>query len=273
MTQDIMTQDIMTYTLVGSRAMKTWFQDAREPKDWDWFCDIPGSHKNFTYMGEPHEVFADERLYAWPWGHTADPDELYTIKISHGHWEVNGPAGWDKHARDIIFLSRKGAQFKRELYDILLPIWKEKYKKNPVSLNKTSDEFFDDAVKRKYQHDSLHESVAYGERPLYESILRDGSDVAVDSSKFRAMDYETQLRLVREEVYATALERILIPRDYKGSPGAAYWWALRRTATSLFKGEWSLFLLTHLDDLRRPDCDYVKRHLANQGRLRPDGGK
>lgn len=255
-------------TLIGSRAMKHWFPDAREPGDYDWHGDEAGG---FCGGCTCDDVFIDARLAAWDWDAIATPDEIYTLKISHSFWEINGPKSWDKHAADIVFLSRKGARFLRPLYDIVLPIWKERYRRNPTNLDQSAGKFFADAVVRKYDHDSLHESIAYGDRPLFESILRDGSEVAVDSSKFWAMDHATQIMTVREEVYATALERILIPNDYSGSPGRAYHWALRRTATSLFKGEWALFLLLNLDELMRPDCDYRRRHLDNKHKLRPYG--
>lgn len=265
----------MTVTLVGSRAVKSIFPDAREPKgDWDFFSDRPVTGYPAAPGAHEHtDLFTDDRLGQWDWGAIAKPDELYTIKISHAFWEINGPQHWNKHASDIRFLSRHGTQFIRPLYDILLPIWKEKYKRNPVSLDKTADKFFADAVDRKYDHDSLHESVAYGDRPLYERVLKDGSEVAVDNAKFFAMDLETQFKLVREEIYATALERILIPGNYEDSPSAAYAWSLRRTATSLFKGEWALFLMHHIDELAMPDCNYLKRHLDNLHKLRSNGAK
>jgi hypothetical protein len=259
-------------TVIGSRAMKIWYDDSRAPKgDWDYHSDKPVDPEYFEGLSGRHDVFVDERLGQWRWKEWANPNELYTLKISHSFWEINGPRSWDKHASDVVFLSRKGAEFIRPLYDIVLPIWKERYRRNPTNTNQSKDKFFADAVVRKYDHDSLHESVAYGDRPLYESILKDGSDVAVDTDKFFRMDLETQLKLVREEIYATALERILIPKDYRGSPGAAYYWALRRTVTSLFKGEWALFLMLHLDRLMRPDYDYVGRHRANMHLLRPIG--
>jgi hypothetical protein len=262
----------VTVTLIGSRAMAHWFPDAREPKgDWDWQGSHPVESCAVTLKGDRHDTFVDERLGTWPWGSIATPDELYTLKISHSFWEINGSKSWDKHASDIVFLSRKGAQFLRPLYDIVLPIWKERYKRNPTNLNQSAGKFFADAVQRKYDHDSIHESIAYGDEPLYMSILRDGSEVAVDNSKFWAMCHDAQIKCVREEIYATALERILIPRNYKGSPRAAYHWALRRTATSLFKGEWALFLMLNLDELMQPDCDYMTRHITNMHMLKPIG--
>lgn len=239
--------------------MRHHFSDSRTPGDWDW--------QSYKEIDLPGDVFVDPRLAGWDWGFIAGPDELYTMKISHSFWEINGPSNWNKHASDIVFLSRKGCSFLRDLYDLLLPIWKERYQQHRTSLDKTAGEFFGDAVKRRYVHDSVHETIAYGDRPLYESILKPGSEVMVDSEKFWKMDHETKIKLVREEIYATALERILIPNDYVGSPAAAYAWALRRTATSLFKGEWALFVMLNLDELFKPDCDYLTRHIDNKHKL------
>lgn len=252
-------------TLIGSTAARHWFDDFRKPNDLDYHSASP-----VVYQGlERADIFVDERLGQWKWGSIATPEELYTLKISHSFWEVNGPKNWDKHASDIIFFQRKGVEFNRELYDIVLPIWKELHKRNPTNLNQNKDNFFKDAVKRKYDHDSVHASIAYGDYPLYEDILKEGSDVAVDNSKFWAMDEETRFKTIREEIYATALERILIPNDYRGSPGSAYHWAIRRTATSLFKGEWALYLMLNYDRLARPDCNYLQRHLDNMDKLIP----
>ena len=253
-------------TLIGSRAIKMHFPSFREPNDWDWQSAEPVADWRTDDIGGRHDLFVDPRLAAWNWGTVATPDELYTMKISHGYWDINGT--WDKHAADIVFLQRKGCKFIPELHIILLAIWKDRYPKNKISLDKTADEFFGDHVPKVYVHDTVHASVAYHERPWFESILKDGSEVLVDNAKFWALPLESKLELVREELYTIALERVLIPNDYKGSPGLAYRWALRRTAVSLFKNKWATFLLLHLDELSRPDVDYVKRHKENAHKLR-----
>lgn len=263
-------------TLIGSRAAKHWFDDFREPKDYDYHtnshADAEDCKQWFRDLGsETPDVFVDERLGQWKWDRIATPEELYTMKVSHSFWEINRDAGnWNKHMSDVIFFQRKGVEFNRELYDILKPIWKELHAPHRTSLAQNKQNFFNDAVKRTYDHDSIHASIAYGDHPLYEDILVPGEDVMVDNDKFfNGMDYETQLKCVREEVYATALERILIPKNYSGSPGAAYAWALRRTITSLFKGEWALWTVLNYDTLSRPDCDYMQRHLDNADKLIP----
>jgi hypothetical protein len=254
-------------TLIGSTAAKQWFMDFRNPQDEDWHTGDPA----YKGLEHPHgmDVFVDERLDAWNWDFIATPEELYTMKVSHAFWEINRDSNnWNKHMSDVVFFQRHKVDFIRELYDILFPIWKDLHGRKITNLKQGKGAFFKDAVTRVYDHDSIHDSVAYGDHPLYEDILVPGEDVMVDSSKFfEGMDYETQLKLVREEVYATALERILIPNGYKGSPAAAYAWALRRTITSLFKGEWALWTVLHYSDLARPDCDYKQRHLDNQDKL------
>jgi hypothetical protein len=209
-----------------------------------------------------HESFPEE----WNGYDYATLDFLYTLKISHSFWEINGT--WDKHAADIYWLQKNtDVEFLPEVYDIVYPVWKELHGKKKTNLAQGKQTFFADAVVRKYDHDSLHDSVCYHDEPWYLSILKDGEEVLTDWEKFMALPYESQLQLVREEIYATALERIVIPKNYKVSPQWAYAWALRRTATSLFKGKWALWLMLHYSDVFRADMDYVARHKSRADRL------
>ncbi|QOI67571.1 hypothetical protein SEA_BEUFFERT_203 [Streptomyces phage Beuffert] len=245
--------------LVGSRALKWWFADSREPNDVDYFSDTPI---------EGAETFWHPDLAGYEWldNQAATPIELYTIKISHSFWDLHGT--WNKHMYDIAFLQNKGYGYiVPELYDILYPIWEERYGKKKVNLNASPEDFFNKNVVRIFDHDSIHRSIAYHDRPLYESILRDGHEVMVDKAKFDALSYEDKLRLVREEVYATALERQIIPSGYTSSPRGAYAWALKKTITSFSKGWFPLFIVDNYNELRSPDVDYVKRHKDNEDRL------
>jgi hypothetical protein len=257
----------MTTVLIGSKAVKHHFPDSRDPKDVDYFCDeFQSSSINGIVQDER---FWHSDLSKWNWGEIATPDELLTIKVSHAFWELKNKS-WNKHMSDIIFLQNKGAQFIPELYAILYPIWEEVHGKKKVNLEADPEEFFNDKiVKRVYDHDSIHESVAYYDRPLFERILRDNSDVAVDKSKWDTLSHEDKLKMVREEVYATALERKLVPSNYTSSPGAAYSWTLRKTITSLTKGWFALFVALNFKDLTKADVDYVKRHRDNAHMLRP----
>jgi hypothetical protein len=244
--------------LIGSKAMKGWYPDFREPKDEDHFSpdpDLPGD--NFW-----HESFPEE----WGTNRVAWPRELYTIKVSHSPWALQN-GSWEKHMNDILFFQHNGVKFDRAMWEILHPVWKEVHGQKRVNLNKTKEDFFGDAVIRKYDHDSLHDSVAYGDEAMYIRILKDGSDVLVDNAKFWAMSHEDKLKTIREEVYATALERWVIPTDYRVSPRMAYAKAMKKSITSLFKNEWALFIILNYSDLYKPDFDYVAQHRSKSHKL------
>ena len=254
--------------IVGSTALRHWYRsEAREPKDLDVFSpkDMPGI-----------ESFWDDAFSSWLAGKGevayATPDELITIKASHAYWDLRN-GSWNKHMNDLLFLKERGARIDPQLHDMLYEVWERRYGAKEVNLTQEAADFFRDAVRRVYDHDSIHDSVAYGDRPLYESVLKDGASVQVDMMKVRAMDFHDQVRLYREEIYATALERKVIPSDYTCSPRAAYAWALRRTITSLTKGWSARFIVTNFDVFHRPDMDYVARHKSRADRLIPLEGK
>lgn len=249
----------MTTLIVGSTAAHGLGVDlGRGAKDLDVFSDKDGWladvfwHDSFHngWLG-PDEV----RL--------ATLDELYTIKISHSYWELpNG--SWTKHMEDSVKLRDAGARLIPELHQMLYRVWAEKHGAKRVDLNMDKTEFFTDGVKRRYDHDSIHYSVAYGDRPMYESVLKAPPSVAIDMPRVWALPVEDQIRLFREEVYATALERKMVPADYRCSPRAAYAWALRRTITSLTKGRSATFMALNYDEFRAPDIDYVAHHLSKK---------
>jgi hypothetical protein len=246
--------------LIGSKAMKHWFPEFREPKDEDHFSPDPAKFGDNFW----HESFPE----VWSADYVASPSQLYTIKVSHSPWDLRN-GSWEKHMYDILFLQDQGVSLNRGMWEILHPVWKEKHGRKRVNLDMTKDDFFDDAVDRKYDHDSLHESVAYHDRPMYTHFLKEGADVDIDNDKFWApgVSHEDRLKTIREEVYATALERWVIPSDYRVSPRAAYARAMKKSITSLFKNEWALFIIENYKDLYKPDMDYVAHHKSKSHKL------
>lgn len=253
--------------LVGSSAIKHWYPDFfRTPMDTDLFV-APGEsgprEGGMDYFEHPGLL----RYFSRDEERIATADEMYTIKVSHAFWQLRN-GSWQKHMNDIVFMQGKGHRtINDDLYSVLYPVWEEIHGKKKANLNKTPEEFFTNTVDRKYDHDSIHASVAYYDEPLFNAILKDGHAVAVDVSKFDNLSHEDKLRLVREEVYATALERMVIPSDYTSSPRAAYAYALRQTITSYSKGWFPLWIVLNYSELVKPDIDYVKRHKDNMDRL------
>lgn len=261
----------MTSIIIGSTALHRWFPGlVREPKDLDRFASDGGHLGDDNFWDDRlYEYFQDEKRYA-------TVDELYTVKVSHAQWDIRNDT-WAKHMFDILFLQRNGAKLIPELHDLLYGIWIDKHGKKKMTFSE-SEEFFDDAVVRKYDHDSLHESVAYGDHALYLDYLVPGRSVAMDMAKVWASPQDTIVKLFREEIYATALERLIVPTDYRYSPGRAYHWALRRTITSLTKGKSSRWLIENFEWFRTAkdpftEEDYVARHHKKSDKLIPLEGK
>lgn len=258
--------------LIGSTVLANKFSDFRAPKDVDFLVTSTTEPDELPTSGD---VFSHPLLDKWiPRGlRSATLDELYTIKVSHSHWDLKN-GSWSKHMADILFLQEQDANLIPDFYKDLYKVWVEQHGKKKMTFSE-SEEFFEDAVVRKYDHDSLHESVAYNSSALYARYLTPGRTVAMDMAKVWASDYDTLVQLFREEIYATALERLVIPRDYRCSPGFAYHWALRRTITSLTKGKSSLWLIENFQDFRSvrdpysPNENYVQRHLRKADRLIP----
>lgn len=251
----------MNHILVGSTAAYQHFPDfPRKPKDIDMIGPDVMPEGTDIHWHPDLQALVDTNP-----GGVASPDVLYTLKISHSFWDVH----WEKTMFDIIFFQSKGCKLDYELYQKLYKVWEELHGKKKVNLEATPEEFFNGNIHRIYVHDSIHHSVAYHNRPLFEAILRDDSDVAVDKSKFDALSISDKMNLVREEVYATALERQLIPSDYNGSPRAAYAQAIKALVTRMSKGWFPLFIIENWIELRKPDIDYVARHKQNANRLIP----
>ena len=252
----------MQRLIVGSVAANMHITDWRQPKDTDIYA--PENDFNYTYPVDRYWHASFEDWIPPGTNRIATLDELYTMKVSHSYWALpNG--SWTKHISDTVKLKNAGATLDMSLHKLLYAVWESLHGKKIISLDQEAKDFFSDAVRRIYDHDSIHYSVAYGDKPLYEDFL-DGT-VYMDMQKVWAAPYETQIRLFREEVYATALERWVIPSNYKISPRLAYARALQKTITNLTKGRSARFLVLNYVNLRDPDFDYVKRHLDNKHKL------
>jgi len=273
--------------IIGSTAIRNWFSEfPRESKDLDLWSPDTRDDLQAMFPDRKIDVFWDDRLnkiipewanlYNQDRGNMAYafPDELYTMKVSHSSWELpNGT--WNKHMWDVLWLKSRGAKLIPEMWELLYPIWSDVHGKKKVNLNQESGAFFTDAVVRIYDHDSIHDTVAHYDRPLWMEVLKDGQDVAMDMKKVWALSWADQIKMFREEIYATALERWMIPSDYRFSPARAYFLALKKTITSLTKGVSSRFIIDNFDVFKHMPLDchgeawYMRSHRENRGLLKP----
>ena len=250
--------------IFGSTAIKHHFPDFRDPKDLDRMDkDGKMSKEEQAYwvptFGELIEKSKNKKYL--------DPDFLLTIKASHANWNIH----WDKTMFDILFLKRKGCKIIKPLYDKLVKDWKNVHGRMSAPLKgKTADTFFEDAVTRNYIHDDIHEAVAFYDTPLYTKILKSPETNSVECSKekFDNLSKDDKVKLIKEEIFVTALERWIIPNNYDYSEGRAYNASLKKFVTTMSSGWISYWMIDNFEKLIKNKFPYVKKFKENEPNCR-----
>ncbi len=249
--------------IFGSSAIKHWYSDFRTPKDVDYMCQEPCMTKDVqNYWIPSFQTIIDRNLD----NTYIDPDLLLTIKASHAGWDIH----WSKTMGDILFLKSKGHKIDRDLYHQLVKDWIKVHGKKWASLKKKNSEtFFVDGVQRKYVHDDIHEAVSVYDKPLYEKLLSEG--VSCSEEGFERLSFEDKLLLVKEEAWVTAIERFLIPKNFKTSQQLAYWKSLKKLMTTMSSGWFKFFMIDNYEYLyKNDDVSYITKfkEAEQQNKLR-----
>ena len=139
----------------------------------------------------------------------------------------------------------------------------------------SNEEFFRDFKYRwlrVFEHDALHCATSYDGVPLYRQLKEDPDQAYVPRAAFERLPHDRRIRLVREECYALALERVLIPAWDLGlgcDPRRAFQHALRRICTTLARGWFRDFAIDEHPAISNYDRDFVAawRAALADGRL------
>lgn len=160
-------------------------------------------------------------------------DVLYTLKLSHRY--LKDSPHFLKTMLDIRQLREAGCQVFDA--DWLKRREAETYHYQHPNLKRSKQEFFTgDAVDYQYDHDSLHQAVKLGAVPAYSLFSTTGEEVFSSKKKFFALTEQERLNAVLEESYVLALERSLIPFDFKPTKEQAFRMALEKVCTSITSG-------------------------------------
>jgi hypothetical protein len=231
--------------LIGSRALAYWIQsvDVSDHKDWDIITNDPPETHLKVEIHSPDEYLSDQFLKFATDNFIVIGDKSYpicslrglsAIKLSHLSLDHN----WMKHISGWHrFLKPHFNPEDWDLVKVREKITLEKAKQRHPKLNMSKDEFFDDSVKKIYNHDWLHERVAYHDEPLYKRLQypHKANSAWCERELWDLLSHEDKLKCVAEETTVIALERFLIPGldQYAYS---AYNKALKKVCISLTSG-------------------------------------
>ncbi len=248
--------DIM---LIGSKAAKYHFSDfPREPADVDYISKEEVEKTDSKYCPSFELILKKYRAEIAP------PEVLYTLKVSHAAWDIF----WEKTMFDVRFFQSKGIRLDEELYPALYADCEKRHGKKKAYLSKSNEEFFNDNVRRVYVHDSIHAAVAFHDRPLYFDIKIDESKAQTCKALFWALTPPDRIKLCKEEIFVTALERFLIPADFQMHFQTAYWRAYKKLVVDMTGGYFCKFLIENCLELnKKPYFNFVKKFRANREKL------
>ena len=179
--------------LFGSKLIKKYFPDFREPNDTDWVTNDKSELKTST---------KEEEYYYIPNSPDREmtPDEIYTLKVSHAIYDIH----WKKTMSDIRFLQLKGCKIIPEMLKELREYWVEVHgEQHRTDFEVKPGAFFEDRVKRKLNHDDLHKML--NPSPTYLKMII--NDVNPDMDKFSRLSDDDKMELLFEEAFVIAIER------------------------------------------------------------------
>lgn len=142
------------------------------------------------------------------------------------------------------------------------------FSKGNPNLMQKKDDFFDDAVEKKYDHDHLHELFAYYDKPLYIRLLRNKELAWCDKDKWDYLSHQDKILCVAEETQVIAAERFCVPNEWKYNTKRAYFAALKKVCTTLTSGWFRDFAIDNYPEIISvydPNkFEFVKKELENE---------
>ena len=183
--------------LFGSKLIKKYFPDFRDPNDTDWVTnDITEYNNMLSTKSRYNEIYY---IPSTP-NREMTPDEIYTLKFSHAIYDIH----WEKTMSDIRFLQIKGCKLIPQFLKDLREFWNIKHNQKRCDFNIEEDMFFKDNVKREIPHDELH--LIFNPNPSYKLIV---DKVKPSKDKFISLTTKQKDDIVWEEAYVIAIERYI----------------------------------------------------------------
>lgn len=230
----------MKNLLIGSRALNYWYPEVpiKDTTDWDVISDTPiegtewhdpkllknysmeryatGAVVNGFNVVALKGLFIIKRSHLWR-------DLSFGKHIAHFHKYLNSHRGELDKGDWVVYKER------------LLATQVEFPRKHP-RLNVSVIEFFDDYVTKKYDHDYLHELLAYEDKPMYSRLQRDTTKAWCEKDLWDSLTQLQKVQCVAEETQVIAVERFMVPNNWGYIPRLAYMKSLEKVCTTLTSG-------------------------------------
>ena len=240
--------------LVGSRAIAHWNPGFKIRINSDW--DIIGSSGSYS-----EQVFRD--ILSIPkedrieWHHPShlnnavlidmfnvyedqvcSPCGLAIMYRSHLHRDHNWDAHITKYHKFILPLLENDLHLNDPILLERIKLTKKTYPQGNPNLMQSNEMFFDDPVKKVYDHDFLHELYAYEDRPMFEKLKHKGEEGQAWCAKdlWQQLSQLQKLQCVAEETYVIATERFMVPNGWNYPTKKAFYFALKKVCTTLTNG-------------------------------------
>jgi hypothetical protein len=242
----------MKPVLIGSRAVAYWFPDFKPREDSDW-----------DFIGEPQQLDVPGRI-EWHDPSFLNNREVFGARFNFLPYLVCGPsqlrAIYRSHLHRLESWDHNICVYHKFLTKFQVPIeFLEKRKKltyeafgnRHPKLAQSNEEFFDDNVEKVYDHDYIHELYAYGDRPMFEKLKREGEEDKAWCVKdlWEELTYQEKYQCVAEETYVIATERFMVPNNWDFNPRQAYYRALRKVCTTLTSGWFRDFAIDNFPEV------------------------
>lgn len=193
---------------------------------------------------------------------------LYSLKETHKFLR-NSPH-FLKTRTDILFLKSIGCSIPDNFMSLFKKIERDTYNYSHPNLNQNKDNFFNDIIEYKYDHDTIHEAVKVNEKPAYQNFIKDGSEVLCSKKKFFECSEYIRNCAVLEESYVLALERSIIPHGT--DPKKAFDIALIKVCSSITSGWFRDWAWENYDNVQDMYCDsffYKFNHALINNQIKP----
>lgn len=267
--------------LVGSRALAYWLNKpelVKDNSDWDLITERPMPSTNKCRI-ECHYDLNDADVSHYTTSSTiilngvvipvCSLKGLMLIRRSHLHRPQKFQRNmWLFNQVNWPMMKLELDDFDKEFLKTRTRLTKEKFGDRVPSLNQTNEDFFDDYVTKHFDHDYVHEYVAYYDKPLYTRLKYDYDLAKCEKKLWNKLTFEDKIKCVLEECYVIGLERFIVPKLLNKQSHQPFRFAvvsaLNKVCTTLTSGWFRDFAIdNYMKILDNIDCTKMELFIKN----------